>query len=138
MFSGFNLVERVSQSFKDISASFKVNPLNEDLIATKNATAISRSVRNLVLTKQGERFFNPILGSQVSALLFENIDKLTASAIADEIRITIDNFEPRVELTEVDVFPDYDNSEFNVTIRYDIIGIDVQPQQLSFVLQPTR
>ena len=131
-------VERVSQSFKDISASFKVNPLNEDLIATKNATAISRSVRNLVLTKQGERVFNPILGSQVSALLFENIDKLTASAIADEIRITIDNFEPRVELTEVDVFPDYDNSEFNVTIRYKIIGIDVQPQQLSFVLQPTR
>ena len=131
-------VERLSQSFKDISASFKVNPLNEDLIATKNATAISRSVRNLVLTKQGERFFNPILGSQVSALLFENIDKLTASAIADEIRITIDNFEPRVELTEVDVFPDYDNSEFNVTIRYKIIGIDVQPQQLSFVLQPTR
>ena len=131
-------VERVSQSFKDISASFKVNPLNEDLIATKNATAISRSVRNLVLTKQGERFFNPILGSQVSALLFENIDKLTASAIADEIRITIDNFEPRVELTEVDVFPDYDNSEFNVTIRYKIIGIDVQPHHLSFVLQPTR
>ena len=131
-------VERVSQSFKDISASFKVNPLNEDLIATKNETAIARSVRNLILTKQGERFFNPILGSQVSALLFENIDKLTASAIADEIRITIDNFEPRVELTEVEVFPDYDNSEFNVTIRYKIIGIDVQPQQLSFVLQPTR
>ena len=131
-------VERVSQSFKDISASFKVNPLNEDLIATKNETAIARSVRNLVLTKQGERFFNPILGSQVSALLFENIDQLTASAIADEIRITIDNFEPRVELTEIEVFPDYDNSEFNVTIRYKIIGIDVQPQQLSFVLQPTR
>ena len=131
-------VERVSQSFKDISASFKVNPLNEALIATKNETAIARSVRNLVLTKQGERFFNPILGSQVSALLFENIDQLTASAIADEIRITIDNFEPRVELTEIEVFPDYDNSEFNVTIRYKIIGIDVQPQQLSFVLQPTR
>ena len=131
-------VERVSQSFKDISASFKVNPLNEDLIATKNETAIARSVRNLVLTKQGERFFNPILGSQVSALLFENIDQLTASAIADEIKITIDNFEPRVELTEVDVSPNYDNSEFNVTIRYKIIGIDVQPQQLSFVLQPTR
>ena len=131
-------VERVSQSFKDISASFKVNPLNEDLIATKNATAIASSVRNLVLTKQGARFFNPILGSQVSSLLFENVDQLTASAIADEIKITIDNFEPRVELTEVDVSPNYDNSEFNVTIRYDIIGIDVQPQQLSFVLQPTR
>ena len=131
-------VERVSQSFKDISASFKVNPLNDDIIATKNATAIARSVRNLVLTKQGERFFNPILGSQVSSLLFENIDKLTASAIADEIRITIDNFEPRVELTNIDVVPDYDNGEFNVTIHYTIVGIDVLPQQLTFALQPTR
>ena len=131
-------VERVSKTFKDISASFKVNPLNEDLIAVKNETAIARSVRNLIMTAQGERFFNPILGSQVSSLLFENVDQLTASAIADEIKITIDNFEPRVELTEVDVSPNYDNSEFNVTIRYDIIGIDVQPQQLSFVLQPTR
>ena len=131
-------VERVSQSFKDISSSFKVNPLNDDIIATKNATAIARSVRNLVLTKQGERFFNPILGSQVSSLLFENIDKLTASAIADEIRITIDNFEPRVELTNIDVVPDYDNGEFNVTIHYTIVGIDVLPQQLTFALQPTR
>ena len=131
-------VERVSRGFKDISSSFKVNPLNDDIIATKNATAIARSVRNLVLTKQGERFFNPILGSQVSSLLFENIDKLTASAIADEIRITIDNFEPRVELTNIDVVPDYDNGEFNVTIHYTIVGIDVLPQQLTFALQPTR
>ena len=131
-------VERVSQSFKDISASFKVNPLNEDLIATKNATAIARSVRNLVLTKQGERFFNPILGSQVSRLLFENIDLLTASAIKDEITTTLENFEPRVRLTDIDVVPDYDNGEFNVTLRYNIVGIDVLPQQLSFALQPTR
>ena len=131
-------VERVSKGFKDISSSFQVNPLNEDLIAIKYETAIARSIRNLILTHTGERFFNPILGSQVTSLLFENVDQLTASAIADEIKITIDNFEPRVELTEVDVFPDYDNSEFNVTIRYKIIGIDVQPQQLSFVLQPTR
>ena len=131
-------LERVSQSFKDISSSFKVNPLNEDLIAIKNETAIARSLRNLIMTVPGERFFNPILGSQVSGLLFENIDLLTAAAIKDEIEITIANFEPRVELTDVKVKPNYDNSEFNVTIFYDIIGIDVQPQQLEFALQPTR
>ena len=131
-------VERLSRSFKDVSASFKVNPLNEDLIATKNETAISRSIRNLITTKPGERFFNPLLGSQVTGLLFENVDKLTASTITDEIKITIENFEPRVELTDVDVVPDYNNGEFNVNIRYLIIGIDVLPQQLSFALQPTR
>ena len=131
-------VERVSKGFKDISSSFKVNPLNEDIITIKNETAIARSVRNLILTRRGERFFNPILGSEVSALLFENIDLLTASAIKEEITLTIENFEPRVELTEVKVEPNYDASEFNVTLFYDIIGIDVEPQQLEFALQPTR
>ena len=131
-------VERVSKGFKDISASFQVNPLTYDLIAIKNETAIARSIRNLVLTAQGERFFNPILGSKVSRLLFENVDEITASAIKEEITTTINNFEPRVNLLSVDVSPDYDNGEFNVTVRYEIVGIDVLPQQLSFALQPTR
>ena len=131
-------VERVSKGFKDISASFQVNPLTYDLIAIKNETAIARSLRNLVLTYQGERFFNPILGSKVSRLLFESVDEITASAIQEEITTTINNFEPRVNLLSVDVSPDYDNGEFNVTIRYEIVGIDVLPQQLSFALQPTR
>jgi phage baseplate assembly protein W len=131
-------VERVSKGFKDISTSFQVNPLTYDLIAIKNETAIARSLRNLVLTYQGERFFNPILGSKVSRLLFESVDEITASAIQEEITTTINNFEPRVNLLSVDISPDYDNLEFNVTVRYEIVGIDVLPQQLSFALQPTR
>ena len=131
-------VERVSQTFKDISSSFEVNPLNEDLIAIKNETAIARSLRNLIMTVPGERFFNPILGSEVTGLLFENIDELTASEISDQIKITVENFEARVILTNVEVSPDYDNGEFNVTINYDIVGIDLLPQQLQFALQPTR
>ena len=85
-------VERVSKGFKDISSSFQVNPLNEDLIAIKNETAIARSIRNLILTYTGERFFNPILGSQVGRLLFENINELTATTVEDEITTTIENF----------------------------------------------
>ena len=131
-------VERISQSFKDISSSFKVNPLNEDLIAIKNETAIARSIRNLILTQPGERFFNPLLGSEVTGLLFENLDELTASEVSDQIKITIENFEPRVILTDVNVSPNYDNGEFNVTLNYDIVGIDLLPQQLEFALQPTR
>ncbi len=131
-------VERVSQGFKDISSSFKVNPLNEDLIAVKNETAIARSIRNLIMTQPGERFFNPILGSEVTGLLFENMDNLTASEIGDQIRLTVENFEPRVILTDVEVTPDYDKGEFNVELNYDIVGIDVLPQQLEFALQPTR
>ena len=131
-------VERISKEFKDLSMSFQVNPINYDLIAIKNETAIARSVRNLVLTNPGERFFDQILGSKVSRSLFENLDEITASNIRDEIRNTINNYEPRVNLINIDVFPDYDNNEFNITIRYNIIGIDSLPQQLTFALQPTR
>ena len=71
-------------------------------------------------------------------MLFENLDEITGSAIRDEIRTTINNFEPRVNLLEVKVLPNYDSYEYNVTIRYEIVGIDVSAQQLAFALQPTR
>ena len=131
-------LERVSQGFKDISMTFQVNPLNYDLIALKNETAIARSIRNLVFTYPGERFFNQNLGSNISRSLFENLDDITASIIKDEITNTINNYEPRVNLIQVLVTPNYDAGEFNVTINYRIVGIDVLPQQLTFALQPTR
>jgi len=131
-------VERVSRGFKDISMSFEVNPINADIIGVKNDTAIARSIRNLVLTTPGERFFNEDLGSGVSELLFDTLDDISGAVIRDEIEQTIIRFEPRVKLTDVKVKPDYDNNEFNVTVTYDIVGIDALPQQLNFALQPTR
>jgi len=131
-------VQRVSQGFKDVSATFQINPLNDDLIVLRNENAIARSIRNLVFTIPGEKPFEPTIGSNVTNLLFENLDILTASTIQSEIEDTINNFEPRVLLRSVVVTPDFDNNEFNVMIKYDITGIDVPTQQLSFALQPTR
>jgi phage baseplate assembly protein W len=118
--------------------SLQVNPLTYDLIDIKNETAIARSIRNLVFTLPGERFFNQNLGSRVSQSLFENIDDVSASILQDEIQNTIINYEPRVDLISVDVNPNYDNYEFNVTVRYYIVGIDALPQQLTFALQSVR
>ena len=118
--------------------SFQVNPLTDDLIAIKNQTAISRSIRNLVLTTPGERFFNNGLGSQVNNLLFENVDDLTASSVKSEIENTIRNFEPRVKLLSTKVSANPDSNEFDVIITYEIVGIEAAAQQLSFALQPTR
>ena len=131
-------VQRISKSFKDVSASFKVNPLTNDLIAIKNETAIARSLRNLVLTVPGERFFNENLGSRVNNLLFENIDDVTALSIRSEIINVIENYEPRVKLIKVSVFPNIENYNIDVTITYEIIGVDLPVQELSFVLIPTR
>ena len=130
--------QRVSQGFKDISMSFETNPLNDDLIALKNSSAIARSIRNIVFTQPGEKFFNPEFGSRVSESLFEIVDQVSTIAIRDEIRSSIINYEPRVRLLDVIVIPNEDDNEMNVTVKYEIIGIDIPPQQLEFVLLPTR
>ena len=131
-------VQRISKSFKDISMSFQVNPLTNDLIAITNTTAIARSLRNLVLTTPGERFFNENLGSQVNNLLFENVDDITAMSVRSEIINVIENYEPRVKLIRVSVNANIDSYNMDVRIVYQVIGIDIPPQELSFVLIPTR
>ena len=131
-------LERVSQGFKDISASFQINPLNNDLIAVTNTNAIARSVRNLILTKKGEKPFEPNLGSGVYDLLFENMDKQTATVIRDEIILVLENYEPRIDIIEVLVKPNYDEGAMDVTLQYQIVGIDVPAQELTLALEPTR
>ena len=130
--------ERASRKFKDLSMSFKTNPLNDDLIGLNNTSAIARSLKNIVFTQPGEKFFNPDFGSRISESLFENVDDVSALAIEDEIRSSIINFEPRVNLLDVSVNPNPDDNEMNVVIQYEVTGIDVPPQQLEFVLLPTR
>lgn len=127
-----------SRYFKDISMSFKVNPINYDLISISNEVAIARSIRNLVLTQRGERFFQPNLGSNISNSLFENIDNISAATIRSSIEDVINRNEPRVTLREVIVSPNFENNQFDVSIVYEIVGIDIPAQQLQFVVEPTR
>ena len=131
-------LERSSVGFKDISLSLKQNPLTKDVLVLKNENAIARSVQNLVLTLQGEKMFDPSLGCAVNRLLFENVDSFTADNLRREIEAVIKNYEPRVIIDNVEVEPDFDRNAMDVTLVYLIIGIDAQPQQLSFVLLPTR
>jgi len=131
-------LERVSQGFKDISMTFQSNPLTSDIIALKNENAIARSIRNIVFTIPGEKFFDESFGSNINKSLFDNIDELSAIIIKDQITESIENFEPRVQLIRVNTFPDFDNNSFDVTVIYEITGADIPPQELQFVLQQTR
>ena len=131
-------LERVKQGFKDLSMSFRSNPLNDDLIGLKNESAIARSIKNLVFMQKGEKFFDPDFGSELSASLFENIDDVTAITMRDDIDYMIKTYEPRVDLLNVEIIPNYDNNEMNALIVYSIKGSDTPPQQLEFVLLPSR
>jgi phage baseplate assembly protein W len=131
-------IQRTSQSFKDISLSFEPHPVTKDLPILKNEAAIRRSIRNLVETIPTERFFNSLLGSDVTRSLFDFVDFATASAIRDQILITIKNFEPRVDNVIVDVSPIPDRNEFDINVTFDIIGQEIPTQEYSFILEATR
>ena len=131
-------IQRISRSFKDISLSFEPHPVTKDLPILKNENAIRRSVRNIVETIPTERFFNSLLGSDVRRSLFEFVDFGTASVIQDQIEISINNFEDRVENLIVQVDPIADENTFNVTVIFDIIGQEFPTQEYSFLLEATR
>ena len=130
--------QRQSRRFKDISLSFKRHPVTNDIVALRNEDAIKRSVRNLVETVNEERFFNPLIGSRVRESLFEVPDNTIRATLKSQIENSILNFEPRVNLTEVIINHPNDTNDLEVTVRYDIVGQESTPQEITFILQPTR
>ena len=130
--------QRQSRAFKDISLSFKRHPVTNDILALTNEDAIKRSVRNLVETINEERFFNSLLGSRVRESLFEVPDNTIRATLKAQIENSILNFEPRVNLTDVIINHPNDTNDLEVTVAYDIIGQEATPQEITFILQPTR
>jgi phage baseplate assembly protein W len=131
-------VKRISKPFKDISLSFDPHPVTKDLPILTNERAIIRSVRNLVETIPTERFFNSLLGSDVRRSLFEFVDYGTASIVENQIKTTVNNFEPRVDNLIVEAIPRPDDNSFEVTVIFDIIGQEFPTQQFTFLLEATR
>ena len=130
--------QRQSRHFKDISLSFKRHPVTNDILALTNEDAIKRSVRNLVETINEERFFNSLLGSRVRESLFEVPDNTIRATLKAQIENSILNFEPRVNLTDVIINHPNDTNDLEVIVVYDIIGQEATPQEITFILQPTR
>ena len=131
-------IEGISRAFKDINLSFNAHPVTKDITVLKNENAIKRSVRNIVNTIPRERFFNPTLGSDVRSSLFNFVDYGTASVIQKQNQIAIENFEPRVDNLQVNVFPRPDSNEFEVNVIFDIIGQQFPTQEFTFLLEATR
>ena len=131
-------VQRTSRAFKDVSLSFDRHPVTNDILVLKNEDAIKRSIRNLIQTMPSERFFNPYLGSEVKTSLFEFVDFGTSSILEEQIKIAIDNYEPRVENAKVVVVPRANDNSFEINVSFTIIGQDIPPQKFNYILEATR
>ena len=131
-------ITRNSKAFKDISLTFVPHPVTKDLPVLINERAIVRSVRNLVETIPTERFFNSLLGTDIRGSLFENFSRNTAIIIEDQVRETVNNFEPRVNNVNVEVNSSVDTNTLDVKVLFDIVGLEQPTQSFTFILEPTR
>ena len=131
-------ITRNSKAFKDISLTFVPHPVTKDLPVLINERAIVRSVRNLVETIPTERFFNSLIGTDIRGSLFENFSRNTAIIIEDQVRETVNNFEPRVNNVNVEVNASVDTNTLDVKVLFDIVGLEQPTQSFTFILEPTR
>jgi len=129
---------QISRAFKDISLSFSRHPVTNDLVVLKNEDAIKKSVVNLCRTKLNERFFNELLGTRIEDSLFDLNNDDIASVLETEIETLLENYEPRITLNDVSVMAQQDNNDLYIRIGYLITGLPFPPQNIEFLLQPTR
>ena len=126
-----------TRSFKDLDLNFTIHPIRKDINTHKNEYAIINSVKNLVLTNHYERPFQPEIGSNIRRLLFENVDAITAAQIEREMTETVENFEPRVQVSKVTAAADPDNNGYKVTLEFFVIN-NANPITINFFLERIR
>ena len=124
----------LSRSFKDVAMGLRRNTVTKDTGVVKNENAIKQSLRNVFLTRKGEKLFQPEVGCEVFNLLFEPLDPMTGDAIRDEIINTLNQYEPRISLIDVDVKAVDVYNKFDVTIDYRIVGQPIL-ETVEFVLK---
>ena len=125
-------------SFKDLNITFKNHPVTNDVVVSKDASAIKQAIVSLLLTNKGERLMNPKYGSDIRSYLFEPLDYGTAAQIKANIRSTIDRFEPRISISDLKCLPNYNDNGFDVEMTYIIRGSDEPPVTVDIFLERTR
>ena len=127
-----------SLSFKDLNITFKKHPVTNDVVVSKDASAIKQAIVNVLLTNKGERLMNPRYGSDIRRFLFEPLDYGTGFQIKSNIRDTLERFEPRISVLDIKCTPNFDDNGFDVVLQYNVRGTDDPPVAVEFFLSRTR
>ena len=123
--------------YSDLYKDLTQNPTNGDLALRRDEEAVKESIKNLILTDKGERLMQPLIGGNIRAMLFENLTHAVLKMIEEQVFITIEEYEPRAELIDVEVKSAIDDNTVEVTIRFYITNI-TQPIQLNVFLERIR
>ena len=128
---------QINTGFSDLDLNFTIHPIKKDINRHINETAVVNSIKNLILTNHYEKPFQPDIGSNVRRILFENMDTITATTLQNEIAQTIKNYEPRVNISKLEVAPDFENNGFKVYMEFFVVNV-TNPISINFFLERIR
>jgi phage baseplate assembly protein W len=129
--------QTIKKIYSDIDFTFTKKPVTGDVALSYDTQAVIRSIRNLLLTNHFEKPFNPDLGSNLNALLFELVSPLTAASLEREISTMIENYEPRATLDSITVSPQPDQNAYNVSLSFYIENATL-PTEVTLLLERNR
>jgi len=134
----FTATGKIPEFFSDFTINLSRNPVTGNLAKITNEESVKTSIRNIILTGNGERPYRPNLGSKIKALLFEPMDDVTAAMIQTTVETAIKNHEPRADLVGVQVNPDYGQNRYMVTVLFTLINIPGQTFDMAVFLKRVR
>jgi phage baseplate assembly protein W len=124
-----------NQIYSDFLDDLNPHPVTGDIVRSVNEAAVSRSIRNLILTNKGERLYQPNLGSDIFKMLFEPMSDAISQILSSSIQDVIADYEPRAKVISVDAMPDYGNNAYTITVQYMIIN---RPSPITLNVSLTR
>ena len=130
--------KRSSRVYKDLNLNFSANPVTGDITNVTDVNAVKRSVRNLLLTNHFDKPFHPEIGSNVTALLFENFGPITGNQLSRQIEEMIANFEPRARVETVECYPLSDTNSYDVRIYFYVENLPAELQEFQTLLEAVR
>ena len=133
-----NESQRSSRIYQDLNLDFQINSATKDIQKITDIEAVKRAVRNLINLNHYEKPFHPEIGSNLRAMLFENMTPVVSAIIARQVQDVIENFEPRVDTVKVEAIARPDDNEFEVKVFFDIVGTELVTQEFTFMLEATR
>ena len=130
--------QRSSRIYKDLNLGFQKNTATKDIQKITDVEAVKRSVRNLINLNHYEKPFHPEIGSNLRAMLFENMTPQMTHLIGKQIELLIANYEPRARLVGVKAYPDYDRNSYDVSVEFYVVNAPTELVELSLMLERLR
>jgi phage baseplate assembly protein W len=126
-----------TKGYSDLDLRLKQHPAHRDIVPLRDIAAIKQSVRNLVLTAEYDRPFQPNLSSGIRSLLFEPVDNITRAALRNEIVRVLEENEPRINVIYVQIEDRSAANTYYVSIKFNIINF-VEDVEIQLYLERVR